>query len=389
MAELASQLQDFLAVLVSTRGDLASISAPPFLLAPFSVVEVAGAWLQRPSLIASVAREPAPERRALMILKWILASHKSQFYLGGSPSGGLKKPLNAFLGEIFLARFVEDDVNFHLVSEQVSHHPPITAVHMWDESTGISATGYVRVQMKFSSGVIVRQIGHVVVHVPQFDERYIIPFPSATVKGFLSGQLYPELFGTYKIISSSGYVSEITYSGKGFFGQGQRNSFNARVYHQADAMNPLYTASGQWIGKFSMREARTGDLIEEYDCLGSGNVANPVVTATEEQDAWESRRVWQEAISALKQNNFQKVLAEKHKVEMSQRALRAQEAQSGQVWKPLLFRPMQGEYKVFDSLTSEIQWELHADETKGVWEPDVEKIKNLKKPFRGDTTPLG
>jgi hypothetical protein len=67
------------------------------------------------------AQEPAPEKRALLVLRWFLSTLKRQQYGGRSPDQGLKKPLNAILGELFLAEWTQDSVPgvTKLVSEQV------------------------------------------------------------------------------------------------------------------------------------------------------------------------------------------------------------------------------------------------------------------------------
>lgn len=48
------------------------------------------------------------------------------------------KPLNPFLGEIFLGRWVDESGTTELISEQVSHHPPQTAYRIWNEEHGVS-----------------------------------------------------------------------------------------------------------------------------------------------------------------------------------------------------------------------------------------------------------
>ena len=69
------------------------------------------------------ASEPDPQRRALLVLKWFLAALKQQQYAGRDEKDGVKKPLNAFLGELFLASRDggEEGVEgmTRLVSEQV------------------------------------------------------------------------------------------------------------------------------------------------------------------------------------------------------------------------------------------------------------------------------
>ena len=101
---------------------------------------------------------------------------------------------------------------------------------------------------------MVRQTGHAILHLDNYDEDYLIPFPDFRVKGFFSGKLYPELHGVYHIISSSGFTSEISFSGKGFL-SGVKNSFEAKLYrYNDDTKSSLYTAQGQWSDEFSIWE---------------------------------------------------------------------------------------------------------------------------------------
>jgi hypothetical protein len=104
-----------------------------YFLAPVPVTEVGACWTQHPTLFAAPTKEPDAAKRALLVLKWILVALKSQFYIGGDPTVSIKKPLNAFLGELFFASWNEGKATSNLAAEQVSHHPPITAVYMWDK----------------------------------------------------------------------------------------------------------------------------------------------------------------------------------------------------------------------------------------------------------------
>lgn len=92
--------KELLLFLSSIRGDLSNITAPPFILAPSSILEVSSCWAERPSLFSAAAHEASPEKRALYVLKWFLASLRRQLYVGGDGKWSVKKPINAFLGEI-------------------------------------------------------------------------------------------------------------------------------------------------------------------------------------------------------------------------------------------------------------------------------------------------
>ncbi|KAK4237661.1 hypothetical protein C8A03DRAFT_34364 [Achaetomium macrosporum] len=386
------KLRDFLKFLRSVKGDLANITAPPYFLAPYSVTEIGTCWVERPSLFAAPALEPDPALRALLVLKWILASLRRQLYIDSAPGGhSIKKPLNAFLGEIFRAHWSDGKATSHLVSEQVSHHPPITAVYMWDDEHGIRGEGYARVEMTFSGGIDIRQTGHAMLHIDRYDEDYLIFLPNCSVRGFMSGVLFPELSGTYHIVSSSGFVSDIVFSGTTLLGAGQRNAVKATLYRRDDPLKtPLYVVSGCWSDRFTICDGRTGEVMDVWDPAQPENAAaETVVAPLEDQDCWESRKAWQGVISALRRGDFGDTVTEKSKVENAQRRMRAAEKESNVTWQPLLFAPLSGGYEVFERLGSAVGWDLQADKTKGVWKVDRDKVKSLSRPFRPGLTPLG
>lgn len=99
--------------------DLFNAVTPPSLLAPTSTTEIPSRWTEQPSAFAAPALEEDPARRMLLVLKWVIGSLKSQYYIGEDPELGMKKPLNPFLGELFLARWEDAAGTTQLVSEQV------------------------------------------------------------------------------------------------------------------------------------------------------------------------------------------------------------------------------------------------------------------------------
>lgn len=122
MAEIdrhRSLLRDFIASMLTFRGDLSTITAPPFILADRSAVEFPSSWAEFSEILIAPALEESPEKRALLVLKWYLTSLKRQQYAGGREDVGIKKPLNPFLGELFLGTWKGDFGTTSLVSEQV------------------------------------------------------------------------------------------------------------------------------------------------------------------------------------------------------------------------------------------------------------------------------
>lgn len=105
----------------SVRGDFSTITSPPQLLAPYSAVEVARSFTSRPALFIAPTLESDPQKRALLVLKWILCSLKAEFYPTHDVEIGVKKPLNSFLGEVYIASFMDEAGKAEVIAEQVRY----------------------------------------------------------------------------------------------------------------------------------------------------------------------------------------------------------------------------------------------------------------------------
>ncbi|KAK4974736.1 hypothetical protein LTR28_010171 [Elasticomyces elasticus] len=241
--------------------------------------------------------------------------------------------------------------------------------------------------MTFTGSLNVKQTGHAMLHLDKFDEDYLISFPDCKVKGFLSGKLYPELGGTCHIVSSTGLVSEISFSGEGFF-SGTRNHFNAKMYSATDKKkSPIYLASGQWSGNFTITNAT-----DENDIITCGPGPSPTaplqIPDIIDQDPWESRNAWKHVLWALRKGDWQSTIREKTKLEEAQRAMRKKELLDGIQWQPKFFSSNK-EDPVFSRLAAVTGWKLQAERTKGIWRFNPEQKEKAVKPYHGDVTPFG
>jgi oxysterol-binding protein-related protein 9/10/11 len=242
--------------------------------------------------------------------------------------------------------------------------------------------------MTFSGSINIKQTGHAMLYVDKYSERYLIPFPDVKVKGLLSGHLYPELSGKYHIISSSGFISEIVFSGQGYF-SGKKNSVFATVYRRDDqSKTPIYTIKGQWSDEFEIFDSRSGDVIETWRPTDNP-VSAPQVSEIDDQDPWETRRAWGKVITALKSGDLQVTMIEKSKLEEAQRAMRKTELSHGTPWEPLFFTSTTDEHHEFEALASATGWKLQSSRTKGVWRFDGEKAKKVTRPYHESLEPLG
>jgi hypothetical protein len=112
-------------------GDLSSLTAPPFILSSTSLTEFSSYWAEHPNIFVAPAKEDNPQKRALLVLKWFLSTLKQQYASRSDKYGNEKKPLNPFLGELFLGTWVDAVGTTELVSEQVRlaarPHPALSA----------------------------------------------------------------------------------------------------------------------------------------------------------------------------------------------------------------------------------------------------------------------
>lgn len=84
------------------------------------MTEFAVYWAEHPSLFVAPAHESDPEKRAMLVMKWFLSTLRGQ-HNSKDENGRRKgmKPLNPFLGEIFIGQWDDAAGTTNLVAEQV------------------------------------------------------------------------------------------------------------------------------------------------------------------------------------------------------------------------------------------------------------------------------
>lgn len=100
--------------------------------------------------------------------------------------------MNPILGELFTGKWNTDiGEDTELTAEQVSHHPPITAYHIYNKKAGVRLEGYNGHKSGFSGPQIhVKQIGHARLILEPHNEVYYITFPLVTLEGLWYGCKY-------------------------------------------------------------------------------------------------------------------------------------------------------------------------------------------------------
>ncbi|KAF8596933.1 Oxysterol-binding protein [Ceratobasidium sp. AG-I] len=315
--------------LASFSGDLSSMTAPPFILSPVSLTEFPAYWSERPELFAAIADGKTEADRAKAVLKWFISTLKGQYTSRNETMGSEKKPLNPVLGELFYGYWPDKGGRGKqtIVVEQVSHHPPITAYYLANESKGLALQGHSAQKTSFSSGaIIVRQVGHAVLSVKLpsgSTEKYTITFPKLRIDGIWYGSPYIELTDTSYIASSTGYLSSIEYKGKGYF-SGKAHTFKA-VLNGPDG-HAVDTYEGQWDTTSHSKDKKVfTDVTAPKEEVS--------VKSIDEMNDWESRKLWKIVAKGIRDGDFEAASKDKSRIENEQRQRRKDEAAAGTPWE--------------------------------------------------------
>ncbi|PON27597.1 hypothetical protein TGAM01_v203364 [Trichoderma gamsii] len=374
----------FLKSIASFNGDLSSLTAPPFILSSQSLTEFSSYWATHPPILTAAAHESDPAKRAMLVLKWFLSTLKHQYASRSEQFGNEKKPLNPFLGELFLGSWNDEAGKTTLISEQVSHHPPATAYCIRNDKTGVQLEGYNAQKASFKSTIIVKQIGHAVLTVPvggtgdnQVLERYLITLPSLHIEGLIFGAPFVELDGSTTIVSSSGYSAKIDYSGKGWL-SGKKNTVIATVFPTDNEKEVLYNVTGQWTKEFEIyqgpakKNSKT-TLVSTYDAAGTAQ-SELVIEPLEKQHPLESRRAWSKVADAIQKSDMDTVSVEKTKIEQAQRLMRAKETAGNHTWERRYFKAAtEDETLTLLGKAAGVPLDGDKDKTGGLWRFDAEK----------------
>ncbi|KAI1776769.1 Oxysterol-binding protein [Hypoxylon cercidicola] len=378
----------FLKSIASFNGDLSSLTAPPFILSSTSLTEFSSYWAEHPSIFAAPAKESDPAKRALLVLKWFLTTLKQQYASRSEQYGNEKKPLNPFLGEIFLGKWEDDAGTTELVSEQVSHHPPATAYSITNLPTKIHLEGYNAQKASFSKTINIKQIGHAVLTVPDpsrpgEEDTYLITLPSLHVEGLIFGAPFIELDSASYITSSTGFTAKIDYSGKGWL-SGKKNSFTATLYPTGKEKEVIYNCSGQWTKAFTIHSGpvktnSSKTLMETWDPTNT-HTTDLIVAPVEKQHPLESRRAWANVASGIAKGDMDYVGREKAKIENAQRAMRKKEQSEGRDWERRYFTARADPDPTLTVLAANVGLSSHgdADKTGGLWRFDSAKAEKVK-----------
>uniref|UniRef100_A0A671YBW8 Oxysterol-binding protein n=1 Tax=Sparus aurata TaxID=8175 RepID=A0A671YBW8_SPAAU len=216
--------------------DLSKVSMPVELNEPLNTLQRMCEELEYSELLDKAAETEDPFERMVLVAAFAVSGYSSTYYRAGS------KPFNPLLGETY--ECIREDKGFCFFSEQVSHHPPVSACHC--ESKNFTFWQDVRWKNKFwGKSMEILPIGTVNLTIPRFGDHYEWNKVTTCVHNILSGRRWIEHYGeiTIRNTKSSACLCKLTFV-KGNYWSSNVNEVQGFVMDQEGKV--IHRLFGKW-----------------------------------------------------------------------------------------------------------------------------------------------
>ncbi|XP_058727834.1 oxysterol-binding protein-related protein 4C-like isoform X2 [Vicia villosa] len=314
---------------VRSGSDLTSLQLPPLFNLPKSQLQCYGesVYCTASDILSICNRGQSPLDRFISVVAWCISTTR--------PASFGVAPYNPILGE---THHVSKE-NLNVLLEQVSHHPPVTALHATDEKENIEIIWCQQPVPKFYGTSVEAQVhGKRELKLLNHGETYemncphllfrILPIPGA------------DWVGTVDIrCLETGLVAELTYkSSHSFLGLGGNHKVIKGKILDSSSLEVLYEIDGHWDRTVKLKDRKNGKVRVIYDAteVMSGLKA-PILK--DEECVWptESVNVWSELSQAIMTKDWEKAREAKQVVEERQRELVRERESKGENWIPKHF----------------------------------------------------
>ncbi|CZT01774.1 hypothetical protein WAI453_006798 [Rhynchosporium graminicola] len=395
----SSKLRMFMGILRKFIGvaDIASVrfSLPAQLLEPTPNLEYWN-YLDQPNTFVAIGDSEDAFDRMLEVLRfWFTKDLK---YVKGKPC----KPYNSTLGEFFRCNWEVQDtapaitaskmqsaagsaassikskkaatispnlslptdataveksgrvVKVSYLTEQTSHHPPVSAFFVDCPEKGLTARGFDQISAKFTGTSIKvtpgeHNLGIFITLSKRDNEQYQLTHPAAHLGGLLRGSLSVTAGDSCFITCPQTKIKTILhYTEEGWLGKTQNkvegvvfrydpdNDKKMRIKDVSDK-DILARISGNWKERIYFSLGAKGDAQTLLIDLAPLSVAPKVLPPTTAQLPNESLRFWSSVTEAITARQYSRATVLKTEIEERQREKAKAREEAGKVWTPRFF----------------------------------------------------
>ncbi|XP_072246014.1 oxysterol-binding protein-related protein 1 isoform X2 [Leuresthes tenuis] len=192
--------------------ELSKITMPVIFNEPLSFLQRLTEYMEHTYLIHQANASSDSIERMKCVAAFAVSAVASQWERTG-------KPFNPLLGETY--ELVREDLGFRLISEQVSHHPPVSAFHAEGLKEDFVFHGSIYPKLKFwGKSVEAEPKGVITLELPKHNEAYTWTNPTCCVHNIIVGQLWIEQYGNVEVINHrTGEKCCLNFKPCGLFGK--------------------------------------------------------------------------------------------------------------------------------------------------------------------------
>lgn len=313
---------------VRPGSDITKFQVPVQLNMPKSQLQVYGesVYCCGQDLLSACARGSNPLERFLRVVAWHISTTRLAPFA--------QAPFNPILGETHHVSCG----NLNVLLEQVSHHPPITALYATNEVANLRLQWWQNACPRFYGNKVEVTIkGKRNLWLDLHKENYEMTCPKLLIR------LFPapgnEWVGSTIVkCSSSGLEAALIFKGKPFFGlTGTLGQITGQIL-DTDNNKVLYELSGGWNRVVTLKEVKTRETSVLFDAQTLlNNLKAPTVQNVKDLKEMESIVVWRAAMQGLVRREWEAARKAKHELEERQRALAKKRKKDGNPWTPKHF----------------------------------------------------
>ncbi|XP_059975238.1 oxysterol-binding protein-related protein 1 isoform X2 [Mesoplodon densirostris] len=255
--------------------ELSKIAMPVIFNEPLSFLQRLTEYMEHTYLIHKASSFADPVERMQCVAAFAVSAVASQWERTG-------KPFNPLLGETY--ELVRDDLGFRLISEQVSHHPPISAFHAEGLNNDFIFHGSVYPKLKFwGKSVEAEPKGTITLELLEHNEAYTWTNPTCCVHNIIVGKLWIEQYGNVEITNhKTADKCVLNFKPCGLFG---KELHKVEGYIQDKSKKKLCALYGKWTECLYSVDPATFDAYKKNDKKSTEEKKNSKqMSASEESD---------------------------------------------------------------------------------------------------------
>eukprot|EP01118_Nematostelium_gracile_P019133 TRINITY_DN874_c0_g1_i1.p1 TRINITY_DN874_c0_g1~~TRINITY_DN874_c0_g1_i1.p1 ORF type:complete len:733 (+),score=187.36 TRINITY_DN874_c0_g1_i1:91-2289(+) len=291
--------------------DLTRVSLPAVLLHPYSILEVVGFRdLVSFDPLCRMNSETDPLERFLCVLRWFFGTVQNETFH--------KKPYNPILGEIHQCWTESPQFGrTTYIAEQVSHHPPIAAIHVRNEQEDITNSTNVTFGVKFGGNYVsIVTEGPATLNIGKWKEQYEVAkrTPDMVVRNVVWGTKRIFWSGDVSVsCAKTGYGASFTFKESG-----NDNVVTGEITHNDETLFSLKGKCGGEIWLESTRNSEKKLLVDIAAFLRKK--PHIYYHLWRDIDSYDSLSVWKDVSRYIIDNDMDRADEEKKKIEQDQRA---------------------------------------------------------------------